>query len=106
MNKIIIFFVTFLVLLSFGWFTQNNQILAQLAPGKDRFGDAIDRYESECGISLLMSPEDYLQQVSQYWNYSFDNMPESLHKQYTCVNLVNIQDNAGVVSSGSEWDGH
>lgn len=97
MSKIIILFVTSLLLLTVGWFTINQEVTAQQQK---------DRYQTECGILLLESPEDYLAGVSRYWNYNFDDMPESLHKQYECVNWVNIQDNAGVVSSRSHWDGH
>jgi hypothetical protein len=89
-TKIIFLAVMALSLTWLSAYTTNTAQAQQFVP---------DRYASECGIYLLMPPEQYLQVVAKEWNYNLSSMPKTLADQYTCVNAVHIQEKADDVLS-------
>lgn len=51
-----------------------------------------DRYSSECGIGLLMTPEEYLQKVGETWNFDLKSMTPFVYDTYVCVYKVYNQE--------------
>jgi hypothetical protein len=63
-----------------------------------------DRYQIECGMKLLITPDEYNRVMLETWNNNPDSMPPALKAQYDCVNRVHAEHQLGLQNSRNEYD--